>query len=355
MKKFTFQRVKTDVKEPLLRAIIDTCLSEPMPTRASVTEATGLGATSVRKVMSALPKCGFTDEVSRPQTNGKKPCLHQALRAEVSSLVIDLSSPTYTVSIIDGERKCVLFEQYDFDRSVSLSDNLITFFSRAGLAARKIACGFCSVGVILADRRLTEKQYPDPALLSLPLSADHREALDSLIGKFFGMTPGIYADLSTALRHTLRYRILPDADPAKGLAYGYLGREAYGVCVRTEGTPILVRLSELAIDNRKVFGDLLSDAPFSYDPSKLVWRVVNLLRCISDAEFFVVESERLKITSDAHGALKQTLAEYGASSRFKAMNKAPGIAAYGMAVACTAELILSHFEYAPAEIRSLEQ
>ena len=342
-----FQKEALDIKPALLSKIVDEILREKEVTRNGVTSATGASATSVRKVFSALNHCGFTEEVSRPRLNSAKPCGHLCLREQVSVLILDLSAPIFGIGLMDSQHRCVLYEQHVYDREMTLSDNLIVFFSRVKPLIKKSRLGFCSVGVICADKELSSVQARNPAL---PTVSQDKETLDDLIRKIFGAVPTVYADLGDALRYAIHYNVLsvPGEDPDS--AYIFVGSDLYAIALPDKKAPIPIRLSGLMPTSKTQLKDRMQVFHSKYSISNVLWRAGNLLDCMLNMRHLIVEYdfEKFDITAlhRMHKAFSVTGHPEPVISTHK---KAPGFAAIGLSLACIASLILSHFAHAPAQ------
>ena len=340
METVRFQRAVTDVGHALLSKIIDEILREKEATRNAVALATGASATSVRKVFSALSLCGFTEEVCRPQKNGAKPCGHLYLKETASVLVLDLSAPIYGIALIGSDCRCIFYEQFVYDRNATFYDNLIILLSRARLLLKKSHTSFSAIGVICADRALTSIHTIDPAL---PNVSQHKEELDALIRKMFGVTPTLYAELSEAFGCALRYNLLPTSSGACNSAYVFLGSELYALGLPDGRNPIPIRLSGLMPTSTAQLQDHSQDLSSKYGISNILWRTVNLLECMMRVDLLVVESDHEKFDVSSLSSIRKILSIMGLPEpNLIARAKAPSIAATALSRACIADLMLRH-------------
>lgn len=338
-----FKSVSLDIKQPLLDEIIDAYLCEERPTRKSVAEASGASLASVGKVMSALVECKLAYEVSRPQKDGGKPCLHQSLNDSLLTLVLDLSSPDFKMSVFNGTFDCLQLESHIYDSTVNRLDNLTVFLSRGAKNLDQMRKQISAISVILADPKLADLTYGGMPIPPILPTIEDTPTIDTHIMRIFGTVPMRYIYLSEAFSSALRYRTLPGSENINHAVCIHIGSQLYAIVIDENTRPLLCRLSDLLVEGTQLASEVYHNAVTSGYLDSLLLRAVNFLTCITDANTYIIETEHVRFASDMLRSVKQAFALIGKPApEVIARRDSQRIAVLGAARHAVATLLKSH-------------
>ena len=116
MKRYKFEKKSLHVSRELINKMTDACLTVPKITRAAISEKAGVSLVTAGKFLAAMDECKFTYK-KRHFPEDSRPSYCHTLNEALSVLVIDTSSPSFSMSIIRGRSECRFYEQYDYVRS----------------------------------------------------------------------------------------------------------------------------------------------------------------------------------------------------------------------------------------------
>lgn len=332
--------ILANVKEELIQKIIEAYLSVEAPTRISVAERSGISATTVGKVFSALSDIGLAHEKRSTDKGTRANCLLSSLDEKIIFAVIDLSSSIFTLSYFSGNNHCLLCLCHEYDGEISLYDNIKTLLSQASKSSRTLRRNSSSASVILADDRLSSSEFGGlSASLFLPTDRD-RETIIRLIQDVYGSMTVDFFKSSDAFTYALRYQALGDRIK-KSCAYIRFGRPTSVILQNESGTQIL-RPSRLF--NNKCFplGDFGQELIATADQTEHILRTINLITCVAEPDSYVIETNGFRYNCDMAQIVTRAFAIISSPlPQIIARQSTPSILSFGAAGATAQKFLCS--------------
>ena len=135
------KRIKLNMRPSLVDDLIHAYLSGNAPTRASVSESCGVSRASAGKVAKALVESKIMCEKTFSM-NGDAPSAHLFVDDDVNVMIIDLSTPRFSLALFDPNAQVKFQATYSYDTSVLFDDNLNIFLCQP---LSKFQCHFLTI------------------------------------------------------------------------------------------------------------------------------------------------------------------------------------------------------------------
>ena len=337
MKRYKFEKKSLHVSQDLLDKMTDACLSLPKITRATLAEKAGVSLVTAGKFLTATADCKFTHKKLHYTEGERKASYRHVLNEALSILVIDLSSPRFSMSIIRGGSECRFFEYHDYIPDISFSDNLSLFLSRSGASAVKQPFGISAICAVISDEGM-------PACRSA-VSVATKEKLSEIedtIARFFGAMPILCTEQSNAIALALKYGKIKAPSNTRS-AHIYVGK---GISLSVyKGNSLLCVLNPkgLIVNGIETLCELHEKMRSEEDLGKILYRLVNLADCTFSPETYIVEYDTVKFGSTALKHIKRAFAAVGKQEpEISSICRTPSLAAFGAAYLSAARLIRLH-------------
>ena len=228
------KRIKLNMRAPLLYDLIFAYLYGNAPTRASVNDKCNVSKVTAGKVAKALIESKIMCERTF-SLNSERPCAHLFIDDDFNTMVIDLSSPTFKMTLIDPNASVKFQAICDYDSSLSFDDNMNIFLSRCGLKAKQSGYSFSAISVIYADgiRRAYLENADAQAILP---PVDYKEKIDQLIYSVFHKRPITHLTVSSAIREAMRFGLTNTINGSEGVSYVFIGSRVSSFHVYANGS-----------------------------------------------------------------------------------------------------------------------
>ena len=342
MKRYKFEKKSIHVSRELIDKMTNACLSVQKITRAAISEKAGVSLVTAGKFLSAMDECKFTYKKWHfPE--GSRPSYCHTVNEALSVLVIDTSSPSFSMSIVRGRSECRFYEQYDFDTSISFADNLNLFLSRIGVNAVKQPFGISAICILISD----EKPARELNITNLCAAAeDDIPILESATARFFGIKPLIIIKSSEAIAYALKHKAI-DTETSDKLAHVYVGK-GLSLSVYSDCEPICTcNIKNLITSGTDTLADLHRQMLSEDDLGKMLYKVVNFTDCAFSPDKYIIEYDTVKFGSTALRYVKRAFAATGKPlPDITSINHSESLAVLGAATKAAAELIKLHITQA---------
>jgi hypothetical protein len=338
MKRYKFEKKSLHISRELIDKMTNACLTVPRITRSAIAEKTGVSLVTAGKFLAAMDECKFTYK-KRCFPNDSRPVYCHNVNEALSILVIDTSSPSFSMSIIRGRSECRFYEQYDYDTSISFSDNLNLLFSRIGATVVKQPFGISAICILISD------EYPsgEPTITNVRAATESDiPTLEGVTARFFGINPLLFVKSSDATSSALRHNAL-NAEASGTLAHIYVGR-GLSLSVFSNIEPICsCNVHNLLISDTDTLADLHRRMLSEDDLGKMLYKIVNFADCAFSPNKYVIEYDVTKFGSVALKYVKRAFAVVGKPlPEIISRNHSAGLAVSGAATLAAIELIKIH-------------
>ncbi len=342
MKRYKFEKKALHISRELIDKMTDACLTVPKITRAAIAEKAGVSLVTAGKFLAAMDECKFTYKKWHFPEDSRPAYCHTVNEA-LSILVIDTSSPSFSMSIIRGGSECRFYEQYDYDTGITFSDNLNLFLSRIGANAVKQPFGISAICILISN----EKPADSLKLTNVcAATEDDIPALESAVARFFGIKPLLFIKLSeaisSALKHNATYTETGDM-----LAHIYVGK-GLSLSVYSDSEPICTcNIKNLLTSGTDTLDDMHQKMLSEDDLGKMLYKIVNFADCAFSPNKYIIEYDVTKFGSTALKYVKRAFAVAGKPlPEITSINHSAGLAVSGAATRAAAELIKLHITQA---------
>ncbi len=215
------KRIKLNMRPALLDSLLLAYLSGNAPTRASVSEECIISKVTSGKVAKALVESKIMCEKTF-SLDGAPPCAHLFIDDDFNTMVIDLSSHIFKLTLFDPSAAVKFQATHNYDTSISFDDNMNIFLSRGGLKAKQSGHPFSSITVIYADgirRTYLETSDTQAILPSIAL----KDKIDECIYTVFHKHPTLHLTVSGAISEAMRFGITDGIKGNEGVSYISIG------------------------------------------------------------------------------------------------------------------------------------
>ena len=307
MKRYKFEKAELHVSAELIDKMTNACLSVPKITRSAVSEQAGVSLVTAGKFLAAMDECKFTYKKLHYSEGSPKASYCHTLNEALSILVIDLSSQCYSMSIIRGKTECRFFEQYDYDPSITFSDNLYLFLSRSGATAVKQPFGISAICIIISDEKPT-----DPLSLVSTRATTEKDIpmVESTVARFFSTQPILCIKASDAISSALKHNAINTASGCT-TAHIYVGKGLSLSIYSDRDTRCVCNVKDLLVNGTDTASDLHKQMLSEEDLGKILYRLVNFADCAFSPEKYIIEYDTVKFGSTALRYVKRAFAAVG--------------------------------------------
>ncbi len=342
MKRLKFGNKKLNIKTEALNRLIDTSLTCDEITRASVSKSASVSLATAGKLLTAMDECRFTDRIyKRDGGNGSPSKLH-VIRDDISVLVLDLSSYSYSATVSLGNTKKVIFEKYTYGPELSFESNLLVFLSKIGMQISKLPYSVSAICTIIADdpERVLRTSHSSACYA---VSCADVAVVNHTCAQLFGTMPILNLTLSQALTCAARYGIISCGGVRANLSYIRFGDSFDATYLPSKSAPVTFRFDRIILDEGKHFSTLAEAASSNYDLAYLIMRSINFMDCAYPTDSFFVEYD---IDSLGEGIQDYISRSFKASDVFlpqiQYLSSHPSAASLGASVAALSSFIKAH-------------
>lgn len=243
------KRIKLNMRPSLVDDLIHAYLSGNAPTRASVSESCGVSRASAGKVAKALVESKIMCEKTFSM-NGDAPSAHLFVDDDVNVMIIDLSTPRFSLALFDPNAQVKFQATYSYDTSVLFDDNLNIFLSRCGLKAKQSEHPYSAIAVIYADDARRAFLENAEAKSILP-SIHNEEKIDRLVFSVFHKHVTKHLTVSMAICESLKFNASSPILDKAGVSYIFLGSRLFSFHVYQNGSITVCSPQNILSDNEK--------------------------------------------------------------------------------------------------------
>lgn len=341
MKVYRFGNTKINVKRDTLSKMIDAAVSRQEFTKRDIFRDAGVSTASAVKLLTALNGCRFTrSKFNYPA--GSKPFTSHSFSDNLSILVIDLSLPRYSMSIICRQTGCRFYHTYSYNPLMTFRENISAFLIKECQKAVDQPFGIAAICLIYADRKDLDMSAFSGSVAHLPSKSDlEKIALD--IGSIFGVMPILKLTNAQAIKSAIDYGLIEAIPKHSAATYIYVGSSISVFYEPAQGEPIVCDIKNILINDHETLSALLDDTMSSEGLGRALYRIVNFTHCAYSAPRYVIEYDSLKFGAKTLRELKRAFVISGeALPEITALNHCPGLSHLGAAAASTAKLIGKH-------------
>lgn len=287
MKNQIFQKVEIGMKRSTLDRITLATLRTKEPTRALISDVCGVSTPTVGKFFSAICNSGLAKQKSSQGSRGESYLDFSEL---LRIAVIDLSSPTYKMSLMQKGDKQRISVRYECNDEMSPDENLIVFLSKClgMLAEARISHYF--VCILYADNAPREL-----ALVSYALSKEKSAHVEQIVSEVMRRAVLLNLTVSEALSNAALYNSL--TLKSGGICHIFIGTSLSMCYINREGTVIVSSPERFLFDGETLAGEIISKT-FSHSALfTLCCRLVNLASAAFSPEEIFIESDLVTFDS----------------------------------------------------------
>ncbi len=269
MKKTDVKAVRLNIKRQTLDKIIDAFLLDEFPTRQSVSLSCGTTVPTVNKVAKSLIEARFMGTKAYKDENSSKRELHYTLSNRISIAVIDLSSPTFTMSVINKNRECTFFESYICDIELLFEDNLELFLSNCIAKLEKIRILSYELCILYSDNASSSIK-----LSTYSPSIENKELIEAIIAKIMRRSVLLHITLSDAFGSAKGYNLCKFDKSAC-----YLNFDSSPSLIYTDenGFTLSAYPEKLLFDSSKTLKERLQRPLTHADLTKIICQLTNFI------------------------------------------------------------------------------
>lgn len=296
-------RISLDIKEPLANALVDAFLSCGSNTRTMAAKACKVSLTTSGKLANLLVSSSyFVERLDRAEISGQRRCRHLYLSSSVSVVVIDMSSPRYTLSVVEGEHKLIYSRSYDYDPNLDFESNLTVFLSRTAMGMPYKKGGLMHICVILSDEKTAKT-----AQAYLPREID-KTRIQEVISTAFGKAPALFVREADAFSAAVRYGI----GKTKNCSVCYLRADAPQSLLFTSDKVTISRDLGSLLTDRGALQSINIDLLTREERETILSRLVNFAFVAYSPDLIMLGSQRSNIDDSTVKAIRYKLASLGA-------------------------------------------
>lgn len=287
MKKTDVKAVRLNIKRKTLDNIIAAFLLDEFPTRLSVSLSCGITPPTVNKVADALIEARFMGTKVYKDENSKKSELHYTLSNRISIAVIDLSSPDFTMSVINKNRNCIFFESYTCDIELLFEDNLALFLSDCIAKLEKIKIFTYEICVLYSDNASSSIK-----LSTYTPSIENKELIEAIIAKIMRRSVLLHITLSDAFGSAKRYNLCNFNKSAC-----YLNFDSSPSLIYTDegGFTLSAFPEKLLFDSSKTLKERLQRPLTHADLTKIICQLTNFIVSAYNPRTIYIATRRYEI------------------------------------------------------------
>lgn len=342
MKRLKFPSKQLNIKNEALNRMIDTALACDEITRTTVSQSASVSLATAGKLLSALDECRFTNKIYKKEDGCGSPSRLHVIREDISVLVLDLSSYSYSATISLGKINKVIFDKHPYDPTLSFESNLIVFLSKIGMETSKLPFPVSAICTIIADdpERILRTSHTSAcyAVTSVDVAM-----VNHTCAQLFGIMPILNLTLSQALNSAAKYGIIGYGGVGANISYIRYGDSFDSIYLPHKSAPVSFKFDRVVIDESKRFSTLAENAGSSYDRAYLLMRSINLMDCAYPTDTFFVEYD---LDSIGEGVQDYVSRLFKASDiplpQIQYLSNQPSVASLGASVASLSSFIKAY-------------
>ena len=339
MKSYRFGSKQLNIKLDLLTKMIDAAVSARNFSQADIKKEANVSHSDAEEFVFAMDECRFTYLANNRSNRTKEQHDLHTFSDTLSILVIDISMPQYSMSIIRGHSGCQFHKTYSYNPYLSFYENLSSFFAREGEKVIDQPFGIAAICVIYADKRECNLSGFSKTSVHLPGQSD-LDKIDSIIATTFGALPILHLKNSQAIKKAIQYRVSKGSLDNSSTTYIYIGVSISAVHFPRYGDPIICDANNILVNDRETVSDIIDKAISSEGLGNILYRIINFTHCAYSAERYIIEYDSLKFDARSLKELKRAFVLIGeALPEITTSSHIPGLAHFGAAVASEAECI----------------
>ena len=308
MKRLKLESKTLNIKDDSLRRLIDSALSLKEMTRASVAKCGNVSLASAGKLLSALDECRITGLEYKRNNSAGSPSKVHVFRSEISTLVLDFSSPVYSASIISGKNKKFISDRYSPDPSLSFEGNATVFLSKIGQRMSLLPYSASSVCTIIADSPESTLQISSHASAHLPELYD-MDIVNDLCAQFFGAMPTICLTHSQAIKCALKYDVFEPTIKGDSISHIRISDTLSATHLPRHGSPSALKLNKLMINGENL-SSRFSKVQDTDELANVISILISLIDCAHESDFIIIEYD-----SDRFGGIEERIAQIFRAAR----------------------------------------
>ena len=287
MKRLKLGSKTLNIKGDSLKRLIDSALSLKKMTRASVAARGSVSLATAGKLLSALDECRITRLEYKRDNGVGSPSKAHVFRGEISTLVLDFSSPVYSASIISGKDQKLISENYSPDPSLSFEGNATVFLSKVGQKMALLPYSASSVCTIIADSPECTPKVSSHASAYLPELYD-MDIVNDLCVQFFGATPTICLTHAQAIKCALKYDVFEPSIKGESISHIRISDTLAATHLPQHSSPLALRLNKMMINGENL-SSRLSKAQDTDELASVISHIIGLIDCAHESDVIVIE------------------------------------------------------------------
>ena len=339
MKRLKLGSQTLNIKSDSLQRLIDSALSSKGLTRASVAKCGNVSLATAGKLLSALDECRITRlEYKRDNSAGSPSKIH-VFRSEISTLVLDFSSPVYTASMIVGKNKKLISESYSPAPSLSFEGDITVFLSKIGQRMSLLPYSVSSIVTIIADHPESIVKIASSTSAYIPDAYD-MGIVNDLCAQFFGVMPTLCITNSQAIKCALKYDVFEPHIVGNNISHIRLSDTLEATHLPCRSSPIPLKLEKLLV-NGESLSALFSKSQDIDSLALVLSHLISLIDCAYGSDFIIIEYD-----SDRFGGIEERTTQIFRAVSIKEpavayFDLTPPAAVIGAATAALSALIAS--------------
>ena len=226
--------IKVGMRPDLLDKLLFAFLSGDFQTRRTVCEKCNVSRVTASKVAKALIESKIMCEKTFAQGD-TAPSAHLSVDDDLSIMIIDLSSPTFSLSLVSPDTRVRIETTHTYDASMTFDDNLNVFLSRCGLKAKQSGYPYSAITVIYADEARRGYLENVDVRATLPSIKDKRK-IDESIYSVFHKHPISHLTVSQAIGEALRFGLTDGTTGNEGVSYIFIGSRISSFHIYPDGS-----------------------------------------------------------------------------------------------------------------------
>lgn len=287
MKRLKLGSKTLNIKSDSLNRLIDSVLSLNEITRLSVSERGKVSLATAGKLLSALDQCRITRFEYKRDSGAGSPSKIHVFRDEIETLVLDLSSPIYSASMVLGKDKKIISDSYHADPALSFEGNATVFLSRVGQQMSLLPYSPSSICTIITDSPENTPKITSHASAYLPELYD-MDIITDLCVQFFGTRPSLCLTHSEAIRCALKYEVFEPQIKVKSISHISISDTIAATHLPRHSSPIPIKLSKMMIG-----GESLSSRSEKIQDNDelaiLLSHIISLIDCAYESDVIIIE------------------------------------------------------------------
>lgn len=319
-----------NIQRSLIDKMIDSYLSDGSNTRSETAKRCNVSLSTSGKVANTLVSLGLFDEKLQASSRMGRRCRHLFIKNSVDTVVIDMSSPEFSLSLICGADIYRYGKTYKYDPSLDFEANLTVFLSRTCIGMpinKKAIINFCIIHSDAPHIASVQAYLPD-------ISDKHR--ISDILKRTIGKTPLLFISRKDAFASAISYGILNTQDCSVSYIFADSPLLSYNF---SRGNSSVCNLSNLLINGQPA--QKLYDNIFSKEESELLLtHLINFADTAFVSDMIMIESNSISIDDPLLNSVRRDLALAGISVPIlKVCTKDPGICILGAARATVSQFI----------------